>query len=371
MTFHTFDDKPYWDESACYEFSMHEVEQIEKATTDLHGMYIEAAQEVITNGDYDKLKIPKEYRQAIEDSWNKDEPTLYGRFDFRYDGVVPPRLLEYNADTPTALLEASVVQWYWLEDAKKKWDEAFVSSDIDQFNSIHEKLVESWKGMGVSGPVWFSSLGGSEEDQQNVLYLLDAAHQAGLQTNHIKVEDIGWNADKKQFVDGKEQHISNIFKLYPWEWMLAEKFGKHVFSTKTRWIEPVWKMLWSNKAMLAVLWEMFPNHPNLLPTFFKPLTPKGQSPSWPHCKKPILGREGANVELCGISGMLGSGGDQGYGEEGFVYQELCLLPTFGGKSMLVGSWVIGGQAAGMGIREDDGPITGNLSRFVPHYIEVK
>ena len=34
---------------------------------------------------------------------------------------------------------------------------------------------------------------------------------------------------------------------------------------------------------------------------------------------------------------------------------------------LVGSWVIAGKAAGIGMREDKNPITTNLSRFVPHY----
>jgi glutathionylspermidine synthase len=36
---------------------------------------------------------------------------LYGRFDLAYRGDGPPKLLEYNADTPTALFEAAVVQW--------------------------------------------------------------------------------------------------------------------------------------------------------------------------------------------------------------------------------------------------------------------
>lgn len=73
---------------------------------------------------------------AIVWSWNEEPPAIYGRFDLAYDGIHPPKLLEYNADTPTALLEASVVQWYWLQDVFPK---------DDQFNSIHEHLVAKWK----------------------------------------------------------------------------------------------------------------------------------------------------------------------------------------------------------------------------------
>jgi glutathionylspermidine synthase len=35
--------------------------------------------------------------------------------------------------------------------------------------------------------------------------------------------------------------------------------------------------------------------------------------------------------------------------------------------MVVGSWIIGDEAAGIGIREDESPITKNTSRFLPHY----
>lgn len=57
----------------------------------------------------------------------------------------------------------------------------------------------------------------------------------------------------------------------------------------------------------------------------------------------------------------------GYGEEGFIYQQLALLRDFGGKYPVLGSWVIDGESAGIGIRETDTLITDNYSRFVPHF----
>jgi glutathionylspermidine synthase len=36
--------------------------------------------------------------------------------------------------------------------------------------------------------------------------------------------------------------------------------------------------------------------------------------------------------------------------------------------VIVGSWVVGNEPAGIGLREDRGRITRNGSRFVPHYI---
>jgi hypothetical protein len=37
---------------------------------------------------------------------------------------------------------------------------------------------------------------------------------------------------------------------------------------------------------------------------------------------------------------------------------------------VLGSWVVDGNAAGLGIRESDGPVTDYWARFVPHYIDA-
>ena len=56
-----------------------------------------------------------------------------------------------------------------------------------------------------------------------------------------------------------------------------------------------------------------------------------------------------------------------YGEEGFVYQGVAPLPDSTADYPVIGSWIVGDEPAGIGIREDDSPITRNSSRFVPHY----
>jgi glutathionylspermidine synthase len=91
--------------------------------------------------------------------------------------------------------------------------------------------------------------------------------------------------------------------------------------------------------------------------------------SW--VKKPLLGREGANITLHRPGQDLETEGD--YGEEGFIWQEFAPVKSFDGMVPVIGSWVIGHQegnaAGGMGIRESDTPITGNTSRFVPHLFD--
>ena len=82
-------------------------------------------------------------------------------------------------------------------------------------------------------------------------------------------------------------------------------------------------------------------------------------------KKPLLGREGGNVRIEAPGVSLATPGD--YGAEGFVWQAFAPLPEFDGNYPVIGSWVIASEPAGIGIREDDGPVTLNTSRFLPHF----
>ena len=350
--FHSMDGV-YWDERACYRFSAQEVDRLELATGELQSRCIDAVGRVIEKGDYSRFHIPLAFHDLIERSWNDDEKSVYGRFDLSWDGHGEPKMLEYNADTPTALLEASVVQWYWLQD---------VFPQHDQFNSIHEKLIERWKevkrDVGGDGRVYFTGDASSAEDQGNLDYLRDTAIQAGLDAPAIDIADIGW--DGKRFVDLEGKRIGALFKLYPWEWLAREEFGPHLLAGTLRVIEPAWKMLLSNKAILPVLWEMFPDHPNLLPASFEP----GRFAT-DYVKKPIYSREGANVSINARGELIEAPGE--YGEEGFIWQAYHALPRFGANHTVIGSWIVGEEPAGIGIREDASPITRNTSRFVPHH----
>ena len=149
----------------------------------------------------------------IGQSWEDEPPAICGRFDLAYDGE-QLKLLEYNADTPTALLEASVAQWYWLQE---------LFPNTDQFNSIHEKLLAKWQELKryVAANVYFACLEPpnieNSEDLMTVSYLMDVAEQAGIDTVLLRLDDIGWDAERDCFVDLHGQPIRSIFKLYPWE----------------------------------------------------------------------------------------------------------------------------------------------------------
>lgn len=350
LTYHSHESGPYWDESACYEITDAEVSKLETAADTLHRLCIEAAEAVIKRDWWSRLSIPEAAIPSIRRSWERDDFSLYGRFDFSFDGGTP-RLLEYNADTPTALVEASVAQWFWLQDTQP---------EADQFNSIHERLIEAWRRWAGT-TVHFSSIKELPEDEQTVLYLRDTCEQAGAKTESVFIEDIGWDPREQRFVDLDLKPIERCFKLYPWEWLWQEEFGAHLGREAVQFIEPTWKMLLSNKGLLPILWDLFPDHPNLLPAY-ESAEPLGGC----FVRKPRLSREGSNVTWVERGDVVEeTGGD--YGQEGHVYQALAPLPDFDGHRPVFGVWMVDHEPAGLGIREDTRRITSNLSRFVPHF----
>jgi glutathionylspermidine synthase len=204
------------------------------------------------------------------------------------------------------------------------------------------------------------------EDRGLISYLEDCARQAGFATAALGIGDIG-TTGKGPFVDLQNAPISLLFKLYPWEWMFADAFSRSPSISATRFLEPPWKAILSNKGILPLLWEMAPRHPNLLPSYFED-DPRRARLEGRYAKKPLYSREGQNILL--IDGNTVVDRDGGlYGKDGFIMQQLASMPEFDGNYPVIGSWVIGDEPGGIGIREDITPITKNTSRFVPHAIE--
>ena len=364
--FHTMYGEPYWDESGYYQFSLQQIEQdLEAPTEELQQMCLQVVEHVVRDESLlAEFKIPEYFWQPIADSWQRKDPSLYSRLDLIYNGNEPAKLLENNADTPTSLYESGFWQWLWLED---KVDAGELSKDADQFNSLQEKLISRLVDIAEHyqlQSLHFSCCKDSEEDRGTVQYLQDCATAANINNHFVYIEDIGL-ADTGVFTDLLNQPIQQLFKLYPWEFMQRENFAEQIVSSGTDWIEPLWKAILSNKALLPMLWRMFPNHPNLLPAWFE--HDVSQAGTMRLVKKPIYSREGANISIIEGDRTIASANGP-YGEEGYIYQAYSPLPKFADNHTLIGSWLVGDEAAGISVREDKSMITQDLSRYLPHII---
>lgn len=365
--FHTMYGEKYWDETAYYQFTLEQIEKdIEAPTEEIHQMCLAVVDKVTKDDELmRRFCLPESQWEFIRQSWRNGDPSLYSRLDFAYSGKGHAKLYENNADTPTSLYETGFWQWLWLQD---NVDSGVLPAHSDQFNSLQEKLVNRFKEIKYRTPdiiLHFSCSKDTPEDRGTVQYLEDCANEAGIETDFVYVDDIG--IDKAgRFTDMENHIISAMFKLYPWEFMLQEDYSSYLGKHPTQWLEPPWKSILSNKALLPMLWKMFPNHPNLLPAFFEDelhLAKDIES----LVKKPIFSREGSNISFIGKElNIEASSGP--YGDEGFIYQATYMLPKFGENYTLIGSWLVDDQAAGISVREDYNPITQDMSRYLPHVI---
>lgn len=347
----------YWREDVAYEFEVHEIEALYAAALDLNQRCLEAVQHVIDHNLFARLAIAPDFAELIRTSWDRDEPTLFGRFDMTMDALGVPKMYEFNADTPTSLIESSLAQWFWKEA---------VRPDADQFNSLHEALVSRWQWLRRhyrdAKVLHFACMFDSQEDVCNVEYLMDTALQAGWSVKLTDLEQVGSDG-RGGFYDGDDQPMELVFKLYPWEWMATSDYRTELAGSAVRWVEPPWKAVLSNKAILPILWDLFPGHPNLLEASFREATFAGRS----YARKPFLSREGESVALVTPQGRFENPGE--YGEEGFIYQAYASAQRFDDRYTTLGVWLVDDVPSGLCVREELGPIAKNTSFFVPHYFQ--
>lgn len=366
-SFDGLQEVPYWQEHVVYGFSETEVDVIQNATQELHNMSVEMVSEMVRKGDYPSyFKLDSNSIPLIEQSWKRQDKSMYGRFDLAFGQDGSLKMFEYNGDTPVSILECSVAQWDHIQEIPN-----IPSQDLRiQYNMIDEELLNFWNKQFPQGSLthFAASAGFRHEDWGNLVYVMDTALRAGLNVKQLVMEDVGLTTDGR-FVDLEDKEIFNCFKLYPWEWMTSETFGSSIVSSNTRWLEPAWKMLLSNKAMLVKLWEMFPNHPNLLPSFNSSKTFK----SGKFAKKAIHGREGSNIfvsQFCSGEELTsiapGSHVVPEYDHWGYMYQSWHDVKQLDGFTPIIGSWIIGDKACGMSVREDKDVVTGHNAMFASH-----
>lgn len=410
----------YWNDAAAYVFTLAEVEALEAQTEELHRMCLEAAAYMAT-GALGTLGLSQAGFELAQRSWREydgaggvRQQDVYARFDLAYAGDgSPAKMLEYNGDTPTGLIEAAITQWDWLQDRTASGELARLgagnvstgSGAWDQWNGIYDALIARWEtrlagsvaaGTGTRLFYGYSAQDSSGEDWNTVAVMAEMAQKAGWRTTSIEMEQIGWDFGAHEFVgqpenpmyadepfrpilaDGTVQpRIRNIFKLYPWEDIMSGEQGDHFGQLLVdypdvipHWFEPPWKMFLSNKLLLVALWRLFPDHPNLLPAYAD--GPHGMSD---YVIKPVFGREGDGIKIV-RGGTTEANGEEyrrpGRGNER-VFQKYHELPNFPGSAgpnhPVLGSWVVNQEAFGVGIRESDGPITDYFCRFAPNLIE--
>jgi glutathionylspermidine synthase len=373
FVWHTDNDQSPYICDALVQLSEDEAEAYYEATNTLYDMYVEAAEHVVEHDLFHEIGIPFNLVDVIKESWENDVHWhLYGRFDLAggVDGK-PIKLLEFNADTPTALFETAIVQWAMLKQNDME--------ESSQFNATYEALVDNFKRLvtleeDVSTfeeryDGWnflFTSIRGNTEEENTVRLLQHIATEAGFNTEFAYIDDIEFDPEEGIFYN--EENYELWFKLIPWEDIALEESDLAMLLTniiknqKAIIFNPAYTLLFQSKGLLKVLWDLFPNHPLLLESSFEPL--EGQK----QVKKPIFGREGGNVSILDENASELESIDGDYANHKMIYQAYTELPTDNNGSSYQAGVFYAYEACGLGFRKG-GKILDNMSKFVGHVIK--
>ena len=349
-----------------------EAEAYYEATNELYDMYVEAAEYVVENNLFHAIGIPFNLVELIKESWENDVHWhLYGRFDLAggLDGT-PIKLLEFNADTPTALFETAIVQWAILKQNNMQ--------ESSQFNATYEALVNNFKRLvtleeDVSNfeenyDGWnflFTSVKGNSEEENTVRLLQHIATEAGYKTEFAYIDDIEFSAEDGILYNDSAYEL--WFKLIPWEDIALEESDLAMLLTniiknqKAIIFNPAYTLIFQSKGLLKILWDLYPNHPLLLESAFEPL--KGQK----QVKKPIFGREGGNVSILDENALELHAVDGNYANHKMLYQAYTELATDNKGNSYQAGVFYAYEACGLGFRKG-GKILDNGSKFVGHVV---
>ncbi len=247
-----------------------EAEAYYEAVNELYDMYATAAQHVIDNNLFFDLGIPFNLIDSIKKSWENDVHWhIYGRFDLAggIDGA-PIKLIEFNADTPTALFETAILQWALLKhngmDEERQFNTVYeaISDNFRRLITLFDEtekfdsLYDGWK-------ILFSSVSGNIEEEQTVRLLQQMAIDAGFETAFEPLGGVKF--DDEGIYDQDENPYEYWFKLYPWEDIaieeseLATQLNTIMQNQKAIILNPAYTLLFQSKGMMKILCDLFPD----------------------------------------------------------------------------------------------------------------
>jgi glutathionylspermidine synthase len=354
LLWHSDDGHENWNERAAYLVSPAEVQQLCRTASEVAEIYHQAAEHVVKNSLWPSIGLQEQEAELLASSWERDEWSLHGRFDFLLDGEGRPKLLEYNAETALSLVETAVVQKRWLAE---------VMPTHEQFNQLEESLVAAWRASGFK-QVHCAWRPRHAEVEGTIHYMAGLMRRVGIQATLIAMHRIGWDSRQGKFVDQDGAPITHCFKLYPWEWMLREPFAKRVEASGCSFIEPPWRLLLGSKGILCVLSALFADHPSVVACRSSP-EQLGAS----FVSKPLFGHEGHNVAVHRDDAVVETLPGE-YGDEPRVYQAFVESPRYDGFLPQFGVWMVRDQPVAICVRETLGSIISATSAFVPHALEL-
>ena len=352
-------------------------DELKRATNELHALFMHATDYVLQNESLlHKFNIPKIIWPRIHQSWNnRRNQMITGRFDFclTENGL---KVYEYNADSASCHMECGKIQGKWARHTD-------CDDGDDAGAQLFQELVDAWADNEVDDLVHIM-LDQDQEETYHALFMKSAMEKAGIDCKVIQgVGDLHFD-NTGSVVDDEGCPIRWVWKTWAWETALDQlraeltqneliamgdiqrpekpRLMDVLFQPDTLVIEPLWTLIPSNKAILPILWQLFPDHPYLLNSQF---SLSGKLRQNGYVSKPIAGRCGLNISMVDSDNATLDETAGRFDEQTHIYQQLWQLPNVGGFNVQVCTFLAGGSYAGSCTRVDSSLIITNNSDILP------
>ncbi|EOY4397684.1 TPA: bifunctional glutathionylspermidine amidase/synthase [Escherichia coli] len=359
-------------------------QELIKATNELHLMYLHATDKVLKDDNLLALfDIPKILWPRLRLSWQRRRHHMItGRMDFCMDerGL---KVYEYNADSASCHTEAGLILERWAEQGYK-------GNGFNPAEGLINELAGAWKHSRAR-PFVHIMQDKDIEENYHAQFMEQALHQAGFETRILRgLDELGWDA-AGQLIDGEGRLVNCVWKTWAWETafdQIREVSDREFAAVPIRTghpqnevrlidvllrpevlvFEPLWTVIPGNKAILPILWSLFPHHRYLLDTDF---TVNDELVKTGYAVKPIAGRCGSNIDLVSHHEEVLDKTSGKFAEQKNIYQQLWCLPKVDGKYIQVCTFTVGGNYGGTCLRGDESLVIKKESDIEPLIVVKK
>ena len=324
---------------------------------------------------------------------------MCGRFEFAWTAE-GPKLLEFNAETPTFVVElfhmnGQVCKDFGLVDPNVDCQEQLIQA-------MHSTITASlsWIGMHQrdSISVVFSSYADRKEERGTVEFyrnLLTSIGDLPYKTSFRGLNELRVTPDCLFTADG--ERVDVLYKLYPTEHLIEDEAPdgmpvglallELVRKRQLAILNPPVAFVLQNKALMAILWamhmvesELFTSEEHMwieqyvLPSYLDAHDVQGQVVfAGAYVVKPVFGREGASITIRTGQQVVGQSEQHLYENQVKMYQQYVALPTTTVQTeegltdvhLIHNCFVVAGIPSAIGVRASQKLILDDNAYFLP------
>lgn len=349
--------------------STDESQRFIKDSETIYQLYLEATLHAEKHNLWSDLGVADNILKLISHDIKRNIPHICGRLDLA-GGIENDeiKLIEFNADTATLLPETAYFQ-SWIHEPVRidyKGQHNYLIMDM---TVAFRKLKENNRSLE---PTMLLTSLGNVEDKLNLKVIEEAAIAAGFMVEYADLENIVFSDDGVFLEDDEGYHQYNyMYKLIPWEFMMYDEpdlmdiLTDLSIRTGLIVLNPSYSIGMQAKHMMSLMYELHPEHKNLLATY----NDKSHFEGKRYVKKVNFGRLGENVSVVAANGKVITKNKGDFGNFTKVYQEFTeMYRDEDGDIYQAGMYMIDGKASSISFRRRDNLIIDDDAEFVGHVI---